>query len=148
MGKKKKKIEDDAWLWMSRPFLPGITSIPNRLPLPLPDRGKVSDQSRTTDWDEAFIYYTFTGPTEFMAAKSGIQAAGASRLGFYGGSLLTALRWELALDFAVFGAVLTVFDPANKWKGGLDESTSWEEGDPVPFSTGNFLHPRSGYSNR
>lgn len=97
------------------------------------------------------MYYTFEGPTELLAGKSGVQAAAASRLGFYGGSLLTALKWELSLDFAIFGAILTVFDPAHKWKGGLDESGVLQAQRTlpvghVPFQTGDFKHPRSGYA--
>lgn len=133
MAKKKKKIEDDAWMWRSRPFLPGITSIPNRLPLP--DRGKVSDQSRTPDWSEkiaareqarrnvaedfgeAWGYYTVAGLFDPKNPLVDARIAAA----VFGVSWWAGLGIAAVIGAPVAGVVLTLFDPQHKWEGGLDE---------------------------
>jgi hypothetical protein len=68
----------------------------------------------------AFKTYTFGGPVELMAGKS-IGQAGVLTLGGVYATLRTGVAIELAMDFAILGGVLTFFDPANHWEGGLDE---------------------------
>lgn len=69
---------------------------------------------------DAFMDYTFGGPVELMGIKSGAQAGLLSRAGVYA-TFRQGLSIEIAMDFAIVGAVLTLLDPANKWEGGADE---------------------------
>jgi len=69
---------------------------------------------------DAYMDYTFGGPVELMGIKSGAQAGLLTRAGIYA-SFRQGLSAEIAMDFALVGAVLTLLDPANKWEGGADE---------------------------
>jgi len=61
--KKKKKFDEDAWLWMGQPFSPGLTPVGK---LPQPIMNKVVD-------DVGREYYTF------------LEAFGRyARIGFFG----------------------------------------------------------------
>ena len=131
-GKKKKKRLDASLM----PFyLPG--SIPTHIEPDIIDKisfppGWSLDNVTTQPGGQliaggfmAFYDYTFGGPIELMAGKSIVQGAVLSSLvgtGVYG-SLHGAIAFELAMDFLIFGAVLTVIDPSNKWGGGVDELT-------------------------
>jgi len=95
-------------------------------------------------WDEkasgaanAFMEYTFAGPVELMAGKSTAQAGLLARLGAYQ-TFKVGLAYELGMDFAILGAVLTLADPADKWSGGLDEWGFFGGNDPnvISVSTG------------
>jgi len=90
------------------------------LDLETPNLPSTSERSYWGGAVDAFIDYTFSGPVELMAGKSGAQAALLTRAGMYR-SLKVGLGYELGMDFLIMGAVLTLADPANKWEGGLDE---------------------------
>jgi hypothetical protein len=76
--------------------------------------------SRAKGATSAFYQYTFEGSIEMMGAKSTAQAGLLTATGTYS-TFKLGLGIELGMDFAIAGAVLTTFDPANKWEGGLDE---------------------------
>jgi len=139
MAKKKKK-EEEAWLWMSRPFSPGAVPVPSagapagrilesvitkspyqytRSQTSSPDLGKDVDYLQ---WEitQAWLDYTFSGPMGLIAAKAVAQAGVGTALGIYP-ALATGLAIELGMDLGLVGIGLTVVDPQHKWSGGLDE---------------------------
>lgn len=69
---------------------------------------------------QAYIYYSFSGPVALMAAKSGASAYAGYLMGIYP-TVLIGLGAELAMDFGLFAAALTIVDPGHKWDGGMDE---------------------------
>jgi len=69
---------------------------------------------------QAYAYYAFSGPIGWMAAKSGMSAYGGYLLGIYP-TFLAGLGAELAMDFGLFAAALTIIDPHHQWDGGMDE---------------------------
>jgi hypothetical protein len=127
--KKKKKTFDFNWL---SSYLPALTTTHtsrgsySRGPgyyeysiiRPGPPMGYWD--SRAKGATSAFYQYTFSGPIEMNLAKSTGQAGLLTASGAYS-SFKVGLSIELAVDFAILGAVMTSFDPANKWEGGLDE---------------------------
>ncbi len=90
------------------------------LDLETPNLPSTSERSYWGGAKDAFIDYTFGGPIELMAGKSTAQAGLLTRTGLYA-TFRRGLSIEIAMDFAIAGAVLTVMDPANKWEGGADE---------------------------
>lgn len=91
----------------------------------------------------AFYDYTLGGSIELLGGKAAIQARiGATMIGSgvyatYG----SALAFELAMDIAVAGVVLTVLDPSNKWSGGLDEPRFHQHEHTQPKSFQNIYRP-------
>jgi len=69
---------------------------------------------------QAYAYYAFSGPVGWMAAKSGLSAYAGYLLGVYP-SFLIGVGAEVAMDFGLFAAALTIIDPQHQWSGGLDE---------------------------
>jgi len=120
MAKKKKKLEDDAWLWMGQPFSPGLAPV-GKLPQPIMQRIKV---------DIGREYYTF------------LEAAGRyARIGFFGapGGALTptitgivsrygagpVLAGAVGLggEWLIMGTLVTILgtilDPMDYYEGGI-----------------------------
>lgn len=100
---------------------------------------KAEREQYFSDMTGAFVDYTFAGPVELMGMKSGGQAVLLTRAGLYS-TLSVGLAIEFGMDFAIVGAVLTLFDPGHKWQGGLDESadslhgkdlTTWDTSQPL-----------------
>ena len=126
MAKKKKKLEEDAWMWFSQPFVPGLISPSTNSPYQY-TRSQISSPDTGTDLDylqweitQAWLGYTFSGPMGLVAAKAVAQAGVGTALGIYP-ALATGLAIELGMDFGLLGIALTVVDPAHKWSGGIDE---------------------------
>jgi hypothetical protein len=128
MAKKKKKLDEDAWLWMTQPFSPGAVPVPSaRTAAYQYTRSQTSSPALGTDVDylqweitQAWIDYTFSGPMGLIAAKAVAQAGVGTALGIYP-ALATGLAIELGMDLGLVGIALTIVDPKHKWSGGLDE---------------------------
>jgi len=137
---KKKKIEEDAWLWFSQPFIPG--TVPTQGILTDWQRmllGEFSDQS---DYPAAGRIYPGEGPNEgfVRAMKEYAFVAIIDPT-----NIPEARVWSLALGIG-YGAglgitlakglvagppILAAIDPQHRWAGGLDENPLYQsiEGD-------------------
>jgi len=130
MAKKKKKIEEDAWLWMTQPSVPGMVSNPFfkysfRAPeAPAPERPLL--YSRTgphggaewgKDFMEAWGYYAAGGLIDPKIPIEGVWWAGQLGVGRLAGTIFAGF-----FGIIVTGTILTLVDPHHKWEGGLDES--------------------------
>ena len=138
MAKKKKKLEEEAWMWMSQPSVPGMVTNPffeYSFTAPPPSsskRGTAAEEGRSWGTDvpygepsayrggfSAWKYYAGAG---LLDPKIPVEAyywsglLGISRLGGY--------AVALAVGVVIVGTALTIIDPHHKWEGGLDE-TSW-----------------------
>jgi hypothetical protein len=126
MAKKKKKLEDDAWLWMSQPTLPGMISLPffeysfTAPPTPEAVRPLLYSHPRAywgRDFMQAWGYYAVGGLIDPKLPVEGIwwgSTLGISRLA---GTIFAGF-----IGIVVTGTILTIVDPHHKWEGGLDES--------------------------
>jgi len=160
MAKKKKKREDDAWMWMSQPVLPGMVSLEIVDPLSIFARyGYIEGPARRitgtgairssyiegdTSIEEMpiegftramfeYAYLAALDPTNIPEARAWAIALG---VGYGTGMLVT-----LAKGLIIGPPILAAIDPQDRWEGGLDETVTYqkvEEGlqDPQGFFTG------------
>jgi len=129
MAKKKKKLEEDAWLWMSQPFLPGVAPIGTLTDWQLMLLGEFSDQSdypaggyidRGEHPHEGFIramkeyaFVAIVDPTNIPEAQVWSVGLGVG----YGWGLAITLAKGLILGPPILAAI----DPQHRYAGGLDE---------------------------
>ena len=115
-----KKIEDDAWMWMSLPFSPGLVPV-GTLPQPIM-KDIVEDVGREYHtFLEAFRMYVGIG---FLGTPGGALtptiAAAAAR---YGAGPALALGAGLALEYLVMAVLVTtlgtILDPMDYYEGGV-----------------------------
>jgi len=134
MAKKKKKLEEDAWLWMSQPFLPGALPLAGLTDWQRMLLGEFSDQSdypaggyidRGEHPHEGFIramkeyaFVAIVDPTNIPEAQVWSVALGVG----YGWGLAVTLAKGLILG----PPVLALIDPQHRWAGGLDESPLYQ----------------------
>jgi len=131
---RKKKLEDDAWLWMSQSFLPGASPILGFTHWQRMLLGKFSDQSdyptggyikRGEHPHEGFwramkeyAFVAILDPTNIPEAQVWSVGLGVG----YG--------WGLAITLAkgiVLGPpILALIDPQHRWAGGLDEAPLYQ----------------------
>jgi len=138
MAKKKKEEEEDAWLWMSRPFSPGaipVAANANSLPAELrdvvthykftayPDPGTWLERGEHPH--EGFIRamkeYAFVAlldPTNIPEARVWSLALGVG----YGAGMGVTLAKGLILG----PPILALIDPQHRWAGGLDEAPLYQ----------------------
>jgi len=129
MAKKKKKLEEDAWLWASQPVLPGMTrnpffeysfTAPETLepvrPLLYSRTGPHGGAEWGKDFMTAWGYYAVGGLIDPKIPIEGIWWAGQLGVGRLAGSMFAGL-----FGIVVTGTLLTIVDPHHKWEGGLDE---------------------------
>jgi len=154
MAKKKKEEEEDAWLWMSRPFSPGSVSVPSARTTANQvlewdtikggtRKGSISSLGpglsageQATFWFQqqslqggAFPAYLYYGRAGLLDPKAPVEAYG------YGG-FLGFSGWKRGIvggvvggiiGFSVGGMALTVIDPQDKWEGGYDETADYQQ---------------------
>ena len=127
--KKKKKIEEDAWLWMSQPFLPGASTIVALTDWQRMLLGEFGDQSdypsggyidRGEHPHEGFIramkeyaFVAIVDPTNIPEAQMWSVGLGVG----YGWGLAITLVKGLILGPPILAAI----DPQHRYAGGLDE---------------------------
>jgi hypothetical protein len=133
MAKKKKKLDDAAWLWMSQPLLPGMTSIAQLDP-PSPtmkfsrtghdqryiDRLRYLAEEKPEYPHDGFIramkeyaYVALLDPTNIPEARvwAGILGVGYA----------TGMGVTMAKGLILGPPILATVDPQHRWEGGLDE---------------------------
>jgi len=134
MAKKKKKLEDDAWLWMRQPFLPGASPILGLTDWQRMLLGEFSEQSdypaggyinRGEHPHEGFFramkeyaFVAIVDPTNIPEAQVWSVALGVG----YGWGLVITLAKGLVLG----PPILALVDPQHRWAGGLDESPLYQ----------------------
>jgi len=130
--KRKKKLEDDAWMWMSQPAVPGMIKNPFfkysftgdvleiKVPLTWEEEIAAQEQGRRNvaeGFGEAWGYYTLAGLLDpknpLVDARIVAAALGVS---WWSGLFIAAV-----IGAPIAGVVLTIIDPQHKWEGGLDE---------------------------
>lgn len=132
----KKKPDEDAWMWMSHPVIPGsistsvmrprrgttISSIGSGLSVKEQALFWFQQQSLAGGMFPAFLYY---GQVGLADPKIVGEAAGYSKL--LGVSKEAGFAFALILGFTVAGVLGIAIDPAHQWEGGLDETSDYQE---------------------
>jgi len=136
MAKKKKKIEEDAWLWMSQPSVSSIVSNPFfdysfaadvlQIKIPLTWSQNIALQEkvrrdRAEDFGEAWTYYATIGLLDPKLPFEGVGWSLGLGISLRGGMALAGL-----IGVLVTGTALTVIDPHHKWEGGWDETEDYK----------------------
>ena len=120
MAKKKKKIDEEAWLWIGRPFSPGLAPV-GKLPQPIM-KDILEDVGRKYHtFLQAFGMYARIG---FLGSPGGALTpsitAAATR---YGAGPVLAVGAGLALEYLVMAVLVTtlgtILDPMDYYEGGL-----------------------------
>lgn len=150
---KKKKREEDAWLWMSQPVVPGMVNntffkysftapeAPEEItvkPLLYPRTGPHGGARWGREPMRAWGYYAGGGLLDPKLPAEGIWWAGALGVGRLAGTAFAAM-----FGMIVTGTALTILDPHHKWEGGLDETATYQKveaglRDPQGFFTGEW----------
>jgi len=118
--KKKKKFDEDAWLWMGQPFSPGLAPV-GKLPQPIMEK-VVDDVGREYyTFLEAFGKYAKIG---FFGTPGGALtptiAGAAARYGagpFLAGAV--GLGGEYLVMAVLVTALGTILDPMDYYEGGI-----------------------------
>jgi len=137
MAKKKKKIEDDAWLWMSQPSVAGMVGNPFfkysfaadvlQIKIPLTWSEKIAAQEqvrrdRAEEFGEAWAYYAGIGLLDPKLPLEGVGWSLGLGISLRGGMLLAGL-----IGVLVTGTALTLIDPHHKREGGYDETADYRQ---------------------
>lgn len=132
--KKKKKFQDDAWMWLSQPFLPGVSIIPGLTDWQRMLLGEFSDQS---DYPAGGRIYPGESPNQgFVRAMKEyafvaiIDPTNVPEAQVWSVALGVGYGWGLAITLAkglVLGPpILAAVDPQHRWAGGLDEKPLYQ----------------------
>jgi len=137
MAKKgKKKLEDDAWMWMSQPAVPGMIrnrffkysfTAPKELeleiekPLLYSRTGPHGGAEFGKDFMTAWGYYAMGGLLDPKLPIEGIWWGSQLGIGRLAGTVFAGF-----IGIVVTGTILTIWDPHHKWEGGLDESRLYQ----------------------
>lgn len=143
---KKKKIEDDAWLWLSRPVVPGL--IPTRnLPAVYTSGGEATYRSYI-EGDTTIKEMPIEGFTRAMFEYAYLAALDPTNLpegAVWAGTLGIGYRWGLLIAIAkgiLIGApLLAIIDPQDRWEGGLDETRAYQTIVPPAVAGVSGAHP-------
>jgi len=132
----KKKREEDAWMWITQPHMPGVKM---STPIVPPRRGTaissygpgLSLKEQATFWFQqqslegglfpAYLYYGQAGLADPKIA--GEAAMWSAALGI---SKEAGFVMALIFGFTLAGAIGVVIDPHHQWEGGLDETTDYQ----------------------
>lgn len=150
----KKKREEDAWMWITQPSLPGMkTNSFFKYSFTAPtssttSRGTAAEEGRSWGTDvpygksnayeggwSAWKYYAGAG---LIDPKLPIEAYYWS--GLLGISRLGGFAVAAAVGVFLTGTALTIIDPHHKWEGGLDEYPWYEKNvDPLVMAAPKHL---------
>jgi len=129
---RKKKLEEDAWLWMSRPVVASmsptsrrgtsISSYGSGLSVKEWTIFQLQQQSLSGGMFPAYLYYGQAGLADPKVA--GEAAMWSAALGI---SKEAGFAMALIFGFSLAGAVGVVIDPHHQWEGGMDESADYQE---------------------
>jgi hypothetical protein len=132
MAKKKKKLEDDAWMFHVRPFVPGLVSnlsLPFTAPVP-PEVKRKLLMPRTGPWGgaefgqeffRAWGYYTLAGALDPKNPLVDARIAAT----FFGVGWWAGLGIAIVAGAPIMGLALTIIDPKDRYQGGLDETRAY-----------------------
>jgi len=136
MAKKKKKIEDDAWLWvMSQPLVPGLISTASSFPVdwkgsPITSFGGAT--VTTTYPGKPIKEMPIEGFTRAMFEYAAVAALdptnvpeGAVWATAFGISYRWGLLFAVGKGILIGAPLLAIVDPQDRWEGGLDETRSY-----------------------
>jgi hypothetical protein len=129
---RKKKLEEDAWLWMSRPVVPGMVSIhqhdsshyhggPATVTITYP--GKPIKEMPIEGFTRAMFEYAAVAALDPTNIPEGaVWAAG------FGISYRWGLLFAVGKGILVGAPLLAIIDPQDRWEGGLDETRAYQAG--------------------
>jgi len=134
---KKRKLEEDAWLWFSRPVVPGLISTSS---FPVDWKG-----SRITNLGGFSMTTTYPGkPIKEMpiegftramfeyAAIAALDPTNVPEGAVWATAFGSGYRWGFLFAVAkgvLIGApLLAIVDPQDRWEGGLDETRAYQAG--------------------
>ena len=132
----KKKREDDAWLWMSQPLVPGLISTASSFPVdwkgsPITSHGGAT--VTTTYPDKPIKEMPIEGFTRAMfeyAALAALDPTNIPEGAVWAGAFGIGYRWGFLFAVAkgvLIGApLLAIVDPQDRWEGGLDETRAYK----------------------
>jgi len=127
--KRKKKVEDDAWMWMSQPVVPGMVSIhhhdsshyhggPATVTTTYP--GKPIKEMPIEGFTRAMFEYATLAALDPTNIPEGAVWAGALGIGYKWGLLIAVVKGVL-----IGAPLLAIVDPQDRWEGGLDETETY-----------------------
>ena len=139
MAKKKKKLEDDAWLWskMSQPVVPGMISIFARYGYIEGPARRITGigvrQSSYIEGDTSIEEMPIEGFTRAMfeyAYLAALDPTNIPEAGVWATTLGVSYRMGMLFTMAkgiLIGApLLAAVDPQDRWEGGLDETALYQ----------------------
>jgi len=138
---KKKKIEEDAWLWLSRPVVPGM--VLNNFQSLLAKYGYIEGAPRRTsggEWTVTSYRGDFTkdempieGFTRAMFEYAYLAALDPTNIpeaavwaSTFGVSYRLGMLFTLAKGIMIGAPILAAVDPQHRWEGGLDETRAYK----------------------
>lgn len=159
MSSKKKKLEEDAWIWMSQPSVPGMSLVVSEDPPPLPRGLRDWKGSLITHHSGSFSVTTthpgkpikempiegFTRAMFEYAALAALDPTNIPEGAVWAGAFGIGYRWGLL--FAVVKGVLigapllAIVDPQDRWEGGLDETRAYQRIVPPAVAGVSGAHP-------
>jgi len=131
---KKKKLEEDAWMWMTQPFMPGMVPTPGRLDwkgslitnfgggsetTTLP--GKPIKEMPIEGFTRAMFEYAALAALDPTNIPEGAVWASAFGIGYRWGFL-----FAVAKGILIGAPLLAIIDPQHRWEGGLDETSAYQ----------------------
>jgi hypothetical protein len=154
MAKKKKKLDDAAWMWISQPSVPGISSspLPGLIPIRnLPAIYTTGGDAETWSYiegDTTIKEMPIEGFTRAMFEYAYLAALDPTNLpegAVWAGTLGIGYRWGLLIAIAkgiLIGApLLAIIDPQDRWAGGLDETSTYQRIVPPAVAGVSGAHP-------
>jgi len=145
MAKKKKKREDDAWMWITQPFMPGaIASSGGAFNYSFQPPEEVIQKIIELQKDymplwKAYLTYTAITaglPLGHETAGATVGVAVAKRTGV---SVVIGGGIGYVGAILIGGAVGTIADPLDLWEGGYDVGVPFSE--PTGFDRDLFNEP-------
>jgi len=131
-----KKLEEEAWMWMSQPFSPGAVPVASAISIPAELQDRVTHYKFTAyprggyikrgehpheGFFRAMKEYAFVAlidPTNIPEARVWSLALGVG----YGAGMGVTLAKGLILGPPILAAI----DPQHRWEGGLDEKPLYQ----------------------
>ena len=130
MAKKKKKIEDDAWLWMmSQPLVPGLVPTHQhdsshyhgaRATVTKSMPGAPIGEMPIEGFTRAMFEYATVAALDPTNLPEGAVWAAA-----FGISYRWGLVFAVAKGILIGAPLLAIIDPQHRWEGGYDETAGY-----------------------
>jgi len=130
MSKKKKKLEEDAWLWMSQPFVPGLVSTHQhdsshhhgaRATVTTSMPGAPIGEMPIEGFTRAMLEYAAVAALDPTNIPEGAVWAAT-----FGISYRLGLLFAIGKGILIGAPLLAIVDPQDRWEGGLDETRAYK----------------------